>query len=441
MAELSAPFPPGEYPVLVVGSGPGALQVSYSLSRLGVDHAVISADPSAGGMFRRWPFFQRLLSWTKPHAPAERGTRAYERYDWNSLLGADPICTAIQPGLMDGTSYFPSRPEMEANLVAFAERGPVAVRYGCRWTGTRRVAGDDGDRFEVETTDGVYRCQVLVVAVGVAEPYTPPGAGMEHSDPLRRRASRGDVRRPPGADHRQAELRLRARHRAAAVGASAGARLAVEGEAVGRDQDAGRRPGTLRPAVRGQRPGRRGEHPRRLDRSDRAGVRWPPDRSPAADRWRSGPVARGRRRDLGDGFRGAAGRPSRDRRPDRRTEPAAGPDAVVGEPERARDLLRRDDQPGRQGPPEARRAVQLRGGPRGALQRPRPGRADRPDAVRHRARASAPGARCDPGLRRGRAGRCARALPPARLPRPRPDRRPGRRDARRRRPAARPRAR
>ena len=181
MAELSAPFPPGDYPVLVVGSGPGALQVSYSLSRLGVDHAVISADPSAGGMFRRWPFFQRLLSWTKPHAPAERGSRAYERYDWNSLLGADPICTAIQPGLMDGTSYFPSRPEMEANLVAFAERGPVAIRYGCRWTGTRRVSGEDGDRFEVETTDGVYRCQVLVVAVGVAEPYTPPGSGMEHA--------------------------------------------------------------------------------------------------------------------------------------------------------------------------------------------------------------------------------------------------------------------
>lgn len=181
MAELSAPFPPGEYPVVVVGSGPGALQISYSLSQLGVDHAVISADPSPGGMFRRWPFFQRLLSWTKPHAPAARGTRAYERYDWNSLLGADPTCTAIQPGLMDGTSYFPSRPEMEANLVAFAEQGRVAVRYGCRWTATRRVDGPDGERFEVETTDGVYRSQVLVVAVGVAEPYTPPGNGMEHS--------------------------------------------------------------------------------------------------------------------------------------------------------------------------------------------------------------------------------------------------------------------
>jgi hypothetical protein len=181
MAELSAPFPPGEYPVVVVGSGPGALQISYSLSRVGVEHAVISADPSPGGMFRRWPFFQRLLSWTKPHAPAARGTRAYERYDWNSLLGADPSCRAIQPGLMDGTSYFPSRPEMEANLVAFADKGRVAVRQDCRWTGTRRVAGPDGDRFELETSDGIYRARVVVVAVGVAEPYTPPGVGMDHT--------------------------------------------------------------------------------------------------------------------------------------------------------------------------------------------------------------------------------------------------------------------
>ena len=39
---------------------------------------------------------------------------------------------------MDGTSEFPSRPEMEANLAAFAERAGVAVRYGCRWESTRR---------------------------------------------------------------------------------------------------------------------------------------------------------------------------------------------------------------------------------------------------------------------------------------------------------------
>jgi thioredoxin reductase len=179
MAELSAPFPPGTYPIVVIGSGPGAIQVSYSLRHLGVAHAVISADPSPGGMFRRWPFLQRLLSWTKPHAPVERGSRAYERYDWNSLLGEEPETTALQPGLMDGTSYFPSRPEMEANLVAFVNRAGLAIRYDCRWTGTGLESGPDGDRFVVETTDGIYRCTTLIVAVGVAEAHTPSGQGME----------------------------------------------------------------------------------------------------------------------------------------------------------------------------------------------------------------------------------------------------------------------
>ena len=181
MAELSRPFPPGDYPVVVVGSGPGALQISYSLGRLGIDHATVSEDDAPGGMFRRWPFFQRLLSWTKPHAPAPRGSRAYERYDWNSLLGDSPDCRALQPTLMDGSSYFPSRPEMEANLAAFAEKARVDIRYGCRWTATRRVSDEGGDGFEVDTPDGTYRCRVLVIAVGVAEPFTPPGIGMEFS--------------------------------------------------------------------------------------------------------------------------------------------------------------------------------------------------------------------------------------------------------------------
>ncbi len=173
------PFPPGDYPLVVVGSGPGALQLSYSLRRLGVDHAVLSRDPAAGGMFRRWPFFQRLLSWTQPFAPAERGTRAYERFDWNSLLAEEPEARAIQPTMMDGSSYFPSRQEMEANLVAFAERTSLPVRYGCEWTRTRREEGPDGSRFVLETTDGEFRAPLVVFAVGAAEPFTPATPGIE----------------------------------------------------------------------------------------------------------------------------------------------------------------------------------------------------------------------------------------------------------------------
>ena len=74
------PHPPGTYPVVIVGSGPGGLQASYLLDRMGIQHAVLSADAGPGGMFRRFPFFQRLLSWTKPHAGLPKDTRRYERH-------------------------------------------------------------------------------------------------------------------------------------------------------------------------------------------------------------------------------------------------------------------------------------------------------------------------------------------------------------------------
>jgi thioredoxin reductase len=178
-APADRPFPPGDYPIMVVGSGPGALQTSYFLGRLGIEHAVISSDDGPGGMFRRWPFFQRLLSWTKPYAPAERTSRAFERWDWNSLLAREPELRGIAAEFMDGTSDFPSRPEMEANLTAFAHRAGVAVRYGCRWESTRREDTADGDRFVLTTTDGEYRCRYAIFAVGVAEPWSPTTPGIE----------------------------------------------------------------------------------------------------------------------------------------------------------------------------------------------------------------------------------------------------------------------
>jgi thioredoxin reductase len=182
MAELTdRPFPPGSYPVVVIGSGPGGIQVSYSLTRLGVEHALLSADDAPGGMFRRWPFFQRLLSWTKPFAPVPRTDRAFERYDWNSLLADEPESRALMVGFMDGTSYFPSRPEMELNLATFVDRTGVRIRHGCRWTATRHEDGPGGGTFVIETSDGEYRAGVVVFAVGIAQPLLPPTPGIEHA--------------------------------------------------------------------------------------------------------------------------------------------------------------------------------------------------------------------------------------------------------------------
>jgi thioredoxin reductase len=174
--ENDRPFPPGDYPVVVVGSGPGGLQASYCLSRLGVEHATISRDEAPGGMFRSFPIFQRLLSWSKPDAPAEPGTREYEWYDHNSLVAEEPRHQGLVPPLMDRTYMVPSRAEMAAGIAAFAEQVPVPVRYGCAWESTRRA--DDG-RLVLTTTEGEYTCQAAVFAVGVTTPWFSPIPGIE----------------------------------------------------------------------------------------------------------------------------------------------------------------------------------------------------------------------------------------------------------------------
>jgi thioredoxin reductase len=124
-------------------------------------------------MFRKWPIYQRLLSWTKVDAPAETCTREYEWYDHNSLVADEPECQSLVAGELDRTFLVPSRDEMERGLAAFAAKAGVAVRYGCRWEATKR----DEDGFTLTTSDGEYRCRFAVFATGVTEPWksTIPG--------------------------------------------------------------------------------------------------------------------------------------------------------------------------------------------------------------------------------------------------------------------------
>jgi thioredoxin reductase len=137
--------------------------------------AVLSRDEEPAGMFRRFPVFQRLISWTKPQAPADPQSREYESYDHNSLLADEPEHRALVPQFMDRSFDLPAREEMEAGLRAFVDAAGVQVRYGCAVERGRR---DDGG-FVLETPDGEYHSRVLVLALGVTEAWWPPIPGAD----------------------------------------------------------------------------------------------------------------------------------------------------------------------------------------------------------------------------------------------------------------------
>ena len=184
MAELTdRPFPPGSYPVVVVGSGPGALQVSYCLTRFEVPHAVLSADDAPGGMFRRWPFFQRLLSWTKPFAPVARTDPAYQRYDWNSLLADEPEHQAIMPDLMDGEVVLPvaSGDAGEPRGVRRADRHHDPVRLPLDGHAPRGGARRDGRNSSSRPPTASTGRRPSCSRSASPEPSVPDTPGIEHA--------------------------------------------------------------------------------------------------------------------------------------------------------------------------------------------------------------------------------------------------------------------
>jgi thioredoxin reductase len=169
------PYPPGDYQVVVVGTGPGGLQSAYELRRLGVKAAVISQDEGPGGMFRKWPRYHRLNTSSRPYAVVDRNSGGYYAFCWNSLVTDDPSHRTTVAEFMDGTHYFPHREEMYQALVTFAERSELEARYDCRWESTRQENG----RFVLGTTDGEYSCDAAIFATGMSYPWRPPIPGIE----------------------------------------------------------------------------------------------------------------------------------------------------------------------------------------------------------------------------------------------------------------------
>ena len=309
VAELSGrptgdprPFPPGDYPVVVVGSGagrdPGLVLAAPARDRPCRHLGRPGARAGCSGAGRSSSACCPGRSRTRRSSAARR---AYERYDWNSLLADEPEHRALMPELMDGTSYFPSRPEME--------REPRDLRRADRDRDPLRLPLDGdpprgrptGDRFVLETTDGEYRAEVLDLRRRRRRAVHAADARHRARRPLRRHAAGRDLRRPAGLHHRQAELRLRARHRPPASGrarSSSSRRRRPSCRSTRTRWSASGRATSSRSRITSSAAACRSSTPRSsgIERRERRRLRRPRP----ADRRRRGARDRGRRGDRGD---------------------------------------------------------------------------------------------------------------------------------------------
>ncbi|MFI7464605.1 NAD(P)-binding domain-containing protein [Nonomuraea sp. NPDC049646] len=155
---------------VIIGAGPGGLQLSYFLQRAGADYVTLEREDAPGGFFRSFPRHRRLISLNKVHT-GEKEREIQLRWDWNSLLNDEP--DLMFPNY--SREYFPHADDLVRYLADFQRVHGLRVRYS---TAVQRVE-KDGAGFVVHAGDRVLRADCLIVATGWGGPHIPDIPGIE----------------------------------------------------------------------------------------------------------------------------------------------------------------------------------------------------------------------------------------------------------------------
>ena len=227
------PFPPGEYPVVVIGSGPGGLQLSYGLRHYGIPHAVLSADPAAG---RHVPQVA-VLPAAALVDEAVRARRSGAPASTSATTGTASSRSSRSSARCRPSSWTARRTSRRAPRCRRTWRrspsGPASPS-GTTAAGSRPRREDGPDGHDLRHPHDRRRLPREVPRArrrrrGAVE---PEAARHRARPPLRGHARGVHVRRQADVHHRQAELRVRAGVGARGLGVVDHRVLAVAGQDV-----------------------------------------------------------------------------------------------------------------------------------------------------------------------------------------------------------------
>ena len=162
--------------VVIVGAGPGGLQMAYYLQKHNVDYVICEASDRIASFLEKYPLTRTLISFNKKYNLHDE--RSYNlRYDWNSLLCDNPE--------LDFTRYtdelYPHADILVKYLRDYGSKCNLNIRFNSRVRIRRNEnAQDESSRFSVIDTNGqIIYCRFVMLATGAVSENVPAMKGAE----------------------------------------------------------------------------------------------------------------------------------------------------------------------------------------------------------------------------------------------------------------------
>jgi thioredoxin reductase len=148
------------YQTIIVGAGPAGLQLGYFLEKGGYNYVILEKADSAASFFQSYPHSGKLISINKPNT-GRSDPEFNLRHDWNSLLEEGPMRFTDY-----SDEYYPDRTDLVEYMNDYAKRNKLNIKYNTTVHSVKKG-------YVLDTSNGVYMCDKLVMATGLSAPIYP----------------------------------------------------------------------------------------------------------------------------------------------------------------------------------------------------------------------------------------------------------------------------
>ncbi len=160
-------------PYVILGAGPGGLQLAYYFEQNNIDYLILEKSDNAGNTFEYFPRHRKLISINKIHTGFDN-EEINMRYDWNSLLSEEmnPLFKTYSD------DYFPNADKIVQYFQDYANLYNLKISYNSEVINIKKI-----NVFSLETKSGqTYLAEKVIIATGLFKPYLPNIRGIKTCD-------------------------------------------------------------------------------------------------------------------------------------------------------------------------------------------------------------------------------------------------------------------